>query len=265
MASVPGFAVLSKHLRSSQCQIFLLAFELCAKWLQSCPTLCDPVDRLFCPWDSPGKHTGVGCPSLLQGIFSTNGSNPRLFRLLHWQADSLTLGCHLEAFELLISYSQLLISYVFLLKWEAPHSLIYWFLLPFTLQQASLSPFPTLFIWHLGAPSLAPWSSPFPFMPRAFSSTSMTLCVWGLSLGRHAGESTFLPSPRSCQPMTDSRWWINAPASGAGAVCFLGVPCRFKAHSDNLLTHMPTLASCPPMSFFILSSISLIPNLDCCW
>ena len=27
--------------------------------------------RLLCPWDSPGKHTGVRRPSLLQGIFST--------------------------------------------------------------------------------------------------------------------------------------------------------------------------------------------------
>ena len=26
-------------------------------------------------WDSPGKNTGVGCHSLLQGIFLTQGSN----------------------------------------------------------------------------------------------------------------------------------------------------------------------------------------------
>ena len=38
-----------------------------AKLLQSCPTLCDPRDgRLPCPWDSPGKNTGVGCHFLLQ-------------------------------------------------------------------------------------------------------------------------------------------------------------------------------------------------------
>ena len=36
-----------------------------AKSLQSCPTLCDPT-RLPCPWDSPGKNTGVGCHFLLQ-------------------------------------------------------------------------------------------------------------------------------------------------------------------------------------------------------
>ena len=34
--------------------------------------------RLLCPWDSPGKNTGVGCHSLLQGIFLTQGLNPRL-------------------------------------------------------------------------------------------------------------------------------------------------------------------------------------------
>ena len=41
-----------------------------AKSLQSCPTLCDPIDcsppRLPHPWDSPGKNTGVGCNFLLQ-------------------------------------------------------------------------------------------------------------------------------------------------------------------------------------------------------
>ena len=29
--------------------------------------------RLLCPWDSPGKNTGVGCHFLLQGIFLTQG------------------------------------------------------------------------------------------------------------------------------------------------------------------------------------------------
>ena len=41
-----------------------------AKSLQSCPTLCDPMDgsppTLPRPWDSPGKNTGVGCHFLLQ-------------------------------------------------------------------------------------------------------------------------------------------------------------------------------------------------------
>ena len=37
----------------------------------------------FCPWDSPGKDTGVGCHALLQGIFPTQGSNPYLQQVLH--------------------------------------------------------------------------------------------------------------------------------------------------------------------------------------
>ena len=34
----------------------------------------------------------MGCCFLLQGIFLTQGSNPRILHLLHWQADSLPLS-----------------------------------------------------------------------------------------------------------------------------------------------------------------------------
>ena len=34
--------------------------------------------RLLCPWDSPGKNTGEGCHFFLQGVFLTQGWNPRL-------------------------------------------------------------------------------------------------------------------------------------------------------------------------------------------
>ena len=34
--------------------------------------------QLLCPWDFPGKNTGVGCHFLLQGIFPTKGSNSSL-------------------------------------------------------------------------------------------------------------------------------------------------------------------------------------------
>ena len=34
--------------------------------------------RLLCPWNFPGRNTGVRCPFLLQGIFPTQGTNPRL-------------------------------------------------------------------------------------------------------------------------------------------------------------------------------------------
>ena len=52
---------------------------------QLCPTLCDPMD---CSHRAPlsmgfsSKDTGVGFHALLQGIFPTQGSNPRLLQLL---------------------------------------------------------------------------------------------------------------------------------------------------------------------------------------
>ena len=48
--------------------------------------------RLLCPWNLPGKNTGVGCHFLLQSIFQTQGSNLCLPHLLHWQADPLPLS-----------------------------------------------------------------------------------------------------------------------------------------------------------------------------
>ena len=38
-------------------------------------TLWTVAPRLLCPWDFPGKNTGVGCCFLLQGVFPTRGSN----------------------------------------------------------------------------------------------------------------------------------------------------------------------------------------------
>ena len=38
--------------------------------------------RFFCPWNFPGKNTGVGSCFLLQQIFPTQGSNPAL---LHYR------------------------------------------------------------------------------------------------------------------------------------------------------------------------------------
>ena len=51
-----------------------------AKLLQSCLTVRShgwyPA-RLFCPWDSPGKNTGVGCPS--PGDLPDPGMEPTSF------------------------------------------------------------------------------------------------------------------------------------------------------------------------------------------
>ena len=68
-----------------------------ANLLQSCLTLCDPMDcspQAPHPWDSPGKNIGVGCRALLQGIFPTRESN---LGLLHCRQIlyrlSQTIGC----------------------------------------------------------------------------------------------------------------------------------------------------------------------------
>ena len=53
------------------------------------PHVLQPT-RLLCPWDSPGKNTGVGCHFLLQGIFPTQESNPGLPHCRQTQADALT-------------------------------------------------------------------------------------------------------------------------------------------------------------------------------
>ena len=47
--------------------------------------------RLFHPWDSPGKNSGVSCHSLLQGIFPTQGSN---LGLLHCRQILYRLSYH---------------------------------------------------------------------------------------------------------------------------------------------------------------------------
>ena len=46
-------------------------------------TIWTASTRLLCPWDIPGKNTGVCCCALLQGIFLTQWSNLPLLRLLH--------------------------------------------------------------------------------------------------------------------------------------------------------------------------------------
>ena len=48
----------------------------------SCVWLCNP--RLLCPWHSQ-VNTGLSCHALLQRILPTQGLNPLLLQLLHWQ------------------------------------------------------------------------------------------------------------------------------------------------------------------------------------
>ena len=68
---------------------------VCVKSLQLCPTLCDPM-IVACQIPVHGilqaRTLEWVCHSLLQGIFLTQGLNPSLLGLLHWQAGFLPLA-----------------------------------------------------------------------------------------------------------------------------------------------------------------------------
>ena len=50
----------------------------CVSCVQLFATLWTLAPGLLYPWDSPSKNIGVSCHALLQGIFLTQGLNPRL-------------------------------------------------------------------------------------------------------------------------------------------------------------------------------------------
>ena len=64
-----------KYLRiSTQCFLYSICYcSLVAKEQVLTVAGLQPA-RLLCPWDSPGKNTGVSCPSLLQGNLPDPGS-----------------------------------------------------------------------------------------------------------------------------------------------------------------------------------------------
>ena len=100
--------ILSQCLHYSWILYFCLD-SLLYMWLCVCAcsimTLCDSracsPPSSSDPWNSPGKNTGVGCHSLFQGIFLTQGLNPGL------------LHCR----QLLYHLSHQGSSYVWLLHW----------------------------------------------------------------------------------------------------------------------------------------------------
>ena len=67
-----------------------ILFPFCAKLLQSCRTLYDPMDGSSVRGILQARI--LEWMVMLQGIFSTQGSNPGLLSLGHWQAGSLPPG-----------------------------------------------------------------------------------------------------------------------------------------------------------------------------
>ena len=67
-------------------------FALCVYVLSLVQLFVTPwTIACLCPWNFLGKNIGVGCHFLLQWVFLTQGLNPHLLCLLHWQEDSLPL------------------------------------------------------------------------------------------------------------------------------------------------------------------------------
>ena len=63
--------------------------------------------RLLCPWDFPGKITGVDCHFLLQGIFPIQESNPGCRKILYqlsYEGSPISLSClHISQCEVLFN------------------------------------------------------------------------------------------------------------------------------------------------------------------
>ena len=89
----PGIKIAGRNINSLR----YVDAAAAAKSLQLCPTLCHPIDgsdsvpphrrqptRIPCPWDSPGKNTGVGCCFLLQCMKVKSESEVAQF--LEWGA-----------------------------------------------------------------------------------------------------------------------------------------------------------------------------------
>ena len=82
----------------NECPIYdtyLSYLHFSLSWSHVCVLSCSVVSdspqphglqpaRLLCPWNFPGKSTGVDCHFLLQGIFLTKGLHLSLLYLLPW-------------------------------------------------------------------------------------------------------------------------------------------------------------------------------------
>ena len=105
---------------------------------------------LYSPWNSPGQNTGVGSHSLLQGIFSTQGSNPGLLNcrltlyqlshqgspsILEWVACPFSSGSSWPRNQIWISC----IAGGFFTKWAIREAMSRLFAIPCTVAHQTLS------------------------------------------------------------------------------------------------------------------------------
>ena len=83
----------------------------------------EPVS-LLCPWNSPGKNTGVAYHFLLQGIFMTDGSKPVL---LHFR-QILFLLSHQGSPEIQFDHLFILVCIIIVMKNIDSNKLMFFYL-----------------------------------------------------------------------------------------------------------------------------------------
>ena len=94
----------------------IVVFRACSSWVWLFVTPWTVPGRLLCPWNFPGKNTGVCCHSLLQGIFMTQGSNLHLLHcrqiLYHWATRKPFPDCGVwqKVFETSVQYYEFLMD-----------------------------------------------------------------------------------------------------------------------------------------------------------
>ena len=123
----------STSLELKQFHYMMLKWEWKVKW--KCSSLVSDSSRphelqptrLLCLWNSPGKNTGVDCHSLLQGIFPTQGSNPRLLHCRQILYSLSHLGSHLIVSKALSNWTPDSLSRNFMFTVQQEHSGLFQF------------------------------------------------------------------------------------------------------------------------------------------
>ena len=109
---------------------FMCMIVMVAKLCPTLATLRTRARSLLCPWDFPGKTTGVGCHFLLPRLFLTQKSSPGL---LHWQVDFLPLS-H-QGFPPMCNHRNLSL---FQKNWIMVYLSVFWNLLSYNISQIFL-------------------------------------------------------------------------------------------------------------------------------
>ena len=167
--------------------------------------------------DFPGKNIEVGCCTLLQRVFPTQGSDPCLLLLLHWQADSLPL---VPPGNPLKSYSSVQLGCSVVSDSLRPHKSQH-------TRPPCPSPSPEV---HSNSGSLSQWCHPafsssvvpFSSCPQSLpASESFQMSQLFASGGQSIGVSvlaSFLP--KKSQGWSPSEWtgWISLQSKGLSRV-----------------------------------------------